>query len=137
MDNYGMTPVSELEANKGRNIRIAGYVTDVGHLTSKKGTKFGKLTINDYSGNYEIMLWEKSYVQYGNYLVNGQKLMIQCVYDEHKYRPGTMELNIQNMMLLDEVRKLLTKRIHISVSLLKVDKEFVDFLENNVKAHPG
>ncbi len=137
MDNYGMTPLSELEANKGRNIRIAGFVTDVGHMTSKKGTKFGKLTINDYSGHYEIMLWEKNYVQYGNFLVNGQKLMIQCVYDEHKFRPGTMELNIQNMMLLDEVRKLLTKRIHISLPLLKVDKAFVDFIDANVKGHPG
>lgn len=137
MDNYGMTPVSELEANRGRNIRIAGFVTDVGHMTSKKGTKFGKLTINDYSGHYEIMLWEKNYVQYGNFLVNGQKLMIQCIYDEHKFRPGTMELNIQNMMLLDEVRKLLTKRIHISLPLLKVDKAFVDFIDANVKGHPG
>ena len=137
MDNYGMTPVSELEANRGRNIRIAGFITDVGHMTSKKGTKFGKLTINDYSGHYEIMLWEKNYVQYGNFLVNGQKLMIQCIYDEHKFRPGTMELNIQNMMLLDEVRKLLTKRIHISLPLLKVDKAFVDFIDANVKGHPG
>jgi len=137
MDNYGMTPVNELEANKGRNIRIAGFVTDVGHMTSKKGTKFGKLTINDYSGNYEIMLWEKNYVQYGNFLVNGQKLMIQGVYDEHKFRPGTMEFQIQNMMLLDEVRKLLTKRLHISLPLLKVDAAFVDFIEDNVKKHPG
>jgi DNA polymerase-3 subunit alpha len=137
MENYGMTPLSELEANKGRNIRIAGYVSDVGHLTSKKGTKFGKLTINDYSGNYEIMLWEKSYVQYGNFLVNGQKLMIQCIYDEHKYRPGTMELQIQNMMLLDEVRKVHTKRLTISLPLLRVDQAFVEFIEHNVKTHPG
>jgi DNA polymerase III subunit alpha len=137
MDNYGMTPVSELDANKGRNIRIAGFVTDVGHLTSKKGTKFGKLTINDYSGNYEIMLWEKSYVQYGNFLVNGQKLMIQCVYDEHRFRPGVMELQIQNMMLLDEVRKVLTKRMHLSLPLLNVNDEFVTFIEGNFRKHPG
>ena len=137
MDNYGMTPVSELEENRGRSVRIAGFVTDVGHLTSKKGTKFGKLTINDYSGNYEIMLWEKSYLQYGNYLVNGQKLMIQGVYDEHKYRPGVMEFNISSMMLLDEVRKTLTKKISLSLPIEKVDEHFVDFIHNNVKTHPG
>ncbi len=137
MDNYGMTPVSELEANKGRNIRIAGFVTDVVHATTKKGSKFGKLTINDYSGNYEIVLWEKNYVQYGNYLVNGQKLMIQGVYDEHRFRPGNMEFQIQNMMLLDEVRKLLTKKIHLSLPLLNVNDEFVNFIDANFKKHPG
>ena len=137
MENYGMTPISELDANRGRNIRIAGYITDVGHMTTKKGSKFGKLTINDYSGNFEILLWEKNYVQYGNYLVNGQKLMIQGVYDEHRFRPGTMEFQIQNMMLLDEVRKLLTKRIHLAIPAEFITENFVAFIAENVKNNPG
>ena len=137
MDNYGMTPVNELEANRGRNIRIAGFVTDVTHATTKKGSKFGKMFINDYSGNLEILLWEKNYVAYGNYLVNGQKLMIQGVYDQHKYRPDTMEFQIQNMMLLDEVRKVLTKRLHLSIPLHKIDDVFVAFMDSNLKNHPG
>ncbi|MES2702436.1 MAG: DNA polymerase III subunit alpha [Bacteroidota bacterium] len=137
MDNYGMTPISDLEEYRGRNIRIAGFVTDVGHMTTKKGSKFGKLTINDYSGHFEILLWEKNYVAYGNYLVNGQKLLIQGVYDEHKYRPGTMEFQIQNMMLLDEVRKTFTKKLHLSLRLDMIDEKFTNFLAGNAKMHPG
>jgi len=137
MDNFGITPVSELENNKGKNVRIAGFVTDALHATTKKGSKFGKMFINDYSGNFEILLWEKNYVQYGNYLVNGQKLMLQGVYDDHKYRPGTMEFQIHNIMLLDEVRKTLTKRIHLTLQLNQVSFEFADFIETNVKNHPG
>jgi len=76
-------------------------------------------------------------VQYGNYLVNGQKLMLQGVYDDHKYRPGTMEFQIHNIMLLDEVRKTLTKRIHLTLQLNQVSFEFADFIETNVKNHPG
>jgi len=137
MDNYGMTPLNELDTFKGRNIRIAGYVTDAGHMTTKKGSKFGKMTINDYSGHLEILMWEKNYVQYGNYLVNGQKLVLQGVWDEHKFRPGVMEFQIQNIMLLEEVRKLLTKKIYLQMSLLKVNEEFVTFMEENLKKHPG
>ena len=137
MDNYGMTPISELDANRGRNIRIAGFITDVGHMTTKKGSKFGKLTINDYSGHLEILLWEKNYVAYGNYLVNGQKLLIQGVYDEHKFRPGTMEYQIQNMMLLDEVRKAFTKKIQLFLTLEMLTPEFVAFIDKNVKEHSG
>ncbi len=137
MDNYGMTPIRDMEENKGRPVRIAGYITDVGHLTSKKGSKFGKFTINDYSGNYEIMLWEKSYVQYHQYLVNGQKLMLQGTYDEHKYRPGVMEFSISNILLLDEIRKVWTKKVSIYIPMDRVDEAFVSFIEKNVKAYPG
>jgi DNA polymerase-3 subunit alpha len=137
MDNYGFTPLSELEANKGRNIRIAGFVTDAVHATTKKGSKFGKMVINDYSGNHEIVLWEKNYVAFGNYLVNGQKLMLQGVYAENRFRPGVMEFQIQSMMLLDEVRKAYTKKLLLALNLRSVTNEFFAFIEDNVKKYPG
>ena len=137
MDNYGMTPINEFEDARGKQIRIAGYISDVAHMTTKKGSKFGKMTINDYSGNTEIILWEKNYVAFGAYLVNGQKLMIQGVYDEHRFRPGVMEFQIHSMMLLDEVRKALTKKIFLALPLDKVDEAFAAFMERNVKTHPG
>jgi len=137
MDNYGMANISDIDKLRGRSIRIAGFVTDVVHATTKKGSKFGKMVLNDYSGNMEIVLWEKNYVSYGNYLVNGQKLLITGVYDEHKYRPGTMEFQIQSMMLLDEVRKVMTKKIHLAMTLDKVTAEFASFMESNTKKNPG
>ena len=137
MDNYGITPVTEIEAKKGRLIRIAGFVTDATHMTTKKGSKFGKMVINDYSGHHEIVLWETNYVQYGNYLTNGQKLMITGTYQEHKYRPGVMEFSLANIMLLDHVRKTLTKRLMLALPLDKVDALLVNFLEDNLKSHPG
>ncbi len=137
MEHYGFTPISELENMKGRTIRIAGFVTDATHMTTKKGSKFGKMVLNDYSGNQEIVFWENNYVQYGNYLVNGQTLMIQGVYAEHKYRPGVMEFNIQSISLLDQVKKTMTKRIHVLLPLHKVNADVVSFLGENQKRYPG
>lgn len=137
MDNYGITPISEMENSKGRTIRIAGYVTDAGHMVTKKGSKFGKLILNDYSGNQEILFWENNYVQYNNFIDNAQKLMIQGMYQEHKYRPGVMEFQIQNIMLLDQVRKSLTKRLKLNLPLEKVDAGTVTFLQDNLKKNPG
>ena len=137
MDNYGFLPITELEKSRGRVVRLAGFVTDAVHAVTKKGSKFGKLVLNDYSGNQEIVFWENNYVQYNNFIDNGQKLMIQGVYAEHKYRPGVMEFQIQNIMLLDHVRKALTKRLHLLLPLQGVDEVFVDFLKTNVKKYPG
>jgi DNA polymerase-3 subunit alpha len=137
MTNYNILPINEVENAKGRTVRIAGFVSDAGHMTTKKGSKFGKFMLNDYSGHMEIVFWEDNYVKYGNYLVNGQKLMITGSYQEHKYRPGVMEFNIHGITLLDNVRKTLTKKLHVKVSLQRLDEELSAFIQTNVKTHPG
>jgi DNA polymerase-3 subunit alpha len=137
MDHYNFLPISELENNKGKSVRIAGFITDAAHMVTKKGSKFGKMVINDYSGNQEIVFWENNYVQYNNFIDNGQTLMIQGAYKEHRFRPGVMEFEIQNIMLLDQVRKLMTKRLHLLLPLHKLDHAMVAFLVDNVKTHPG
>ena len=137
MDHYNFLPISELENNKGKSVRIAGFITDAAHMVTKKGSKFGKMVINDYSGNQEIVFWENNYVQYNNFIDNGQTLMIQGAYKEHRFRPGVMEFEIQNIMLLDQVRKVMTKRLHLLLPLHKLDHMLVAFLVENVKTHPG
>jgi DNA polymerase III subunit alpha len=48
-----------------------------------------------------------------------------------------MEFQIQSMMLLDEVRKAMTKKIHLALTLENVTKEFAEFMESNTKKNPG
>lgn len=137
MDNYGFTNIVDVEKMVGRTIRIAGFVTDAEHRVTKKGAKFGKLVLNDYTGNQEIMFWQNNYVKYGNFLDNGQKLMIQGVYKENNFRPGVMEFDIQNVVLLDDVKRAFTRRVQLLVPLNKLDEDFAAFLAGNIKANPG
>ncbi|MBL7718589.1 MAG: DNA polymerase III subunit alpha [Flavipsychrobacter sp.] len=137
MSHYNILPISEVENNKDRTVRIAGFVSDAGHMTTKKGSKFGKFMLNDYSGHMEMVFWEDNYVKYGNYLVNGQKLMITGSYKEHRFRQGVMEFQIQDIILLDHVRKKYTKRLHVKVPLQQITQDMARFIETNVKAHPG
>jgi len=137
MDNYGVVPINEVKPVKGKTIRIAGFVTDAGHMTTKKGSKFGKMVLNDFTGNMEIVLWQDDYVKYGNFVNNGQKLMIWGEYRERYNQANVLELKIQNILLLDEVRKKLTKRVCLSLPLERLDASFTDFMEGNVKKHPG
>ena len=137
MEHYSFTPISEIDANKGKSVRIAGFVSDAGHMITKKGSKFGRLTINDYSGHLEITMWENNYVQYSNFIDNGQKLMIQGVWQEHKYRPGVMEFMIQNISLLESVRKTMTKRLSLLIPLQKIDINLVAFFSENARVNQG
>ena len=48
-----------------------------------------------------------------------------------------MEFQIQNIMLLDNVRKAMTKRLHLLLPLALLTDEFVDFIYSSVKKYPG
>ena len=137
MDNYGFTNISDVEKCRDRTIRIAGFVTDAEHRVTKKGSKFGKLVLNDYSGHQEIMFWQNNYVKYTNFIDNGQKLMIQGVYKEHKYRAGVMEFEIHDIVLLDQVKARYTKKLRLLMPLEKIDDELVAYLSTNLRENPG
>jgi len=137
MDHYGFLPIAELENCKGKQVKLAGFVSDAAHMVTKKGSKFGKFFINDYSGNFEITMWENNYVQWGNFLDNGQKLVITGVYGEHRFRPGVMEFSISSVTLLANIRKSMTKRISIGLHSHQLNEEMVAFLVSNIKQSPG
>ncbi len=137
LQHYGFLPINQLEASKGKTVRLAGYVSDAQHKVTRKGTKFGSFNLNDYSGHQEFTLWEKDYLQYHQYVEAGQKIVMQGVWGEHPFRPGVMEFKIAGISLLSGVRKSMTKRISIGVNMEQLDESLVAFLTQNVKSSPG
>ncbi|MBS1644143.1 MAG: DNA polymerase III subunit alpha [Bacteroidetes bacterium] len=141
MNHYGFLPIAVLEAeiyrHTGKSVRIAGFVSDAVHGVTKKGSKFGKFVLNDYTGQKEILLWENNYVNWGKYLDNGQKLVVQGSYRPHKYRSTELEFQIQSITLLSSTRASLTKKVNIGISAEAIDEDFVAFFVENVKSNPG
>jgi len=137
MKHYGFMPLNEIDNNKGKTVRVAGYITDVEHRNTKTGNKFGKFMLNDYSGNLEVFLWQDNYVKFANFMQDGQKIMIQGVYVEHKYRPGVMEFQIQQIHLLEHARKLFTKKLFFRLPLEFITEQTVAFFKDNFNRHKG
>jgi DNA polymerase-3 subunit alpha len=137
MTYYGIIPINELENHKGRQIRIAGFVNNPYHGISKKGDKYGRMVLTDYSGNLELNFWKENYVHYGDYLQEAQKLMITGIYDESRYRPGQVEFRVSNVMLLSDIKEKLTKKITISLPLFQLDFEAAEFFRSYIQKHPG
>lgn len=137
MTGCRFTPLASAQQNEGKTILLAGYVTDAVHRTSKRGSRFGKIVLNDYSGSLEIMFWEKNYVNYKNFIENGLNIVVQGNYQPHRFRPDQMELNIQRIFLLDEVRAKLARRFWVLLPISDVDAELIDFMEKNLEENQG
>lgn len=137
MRHYNIVPLSDMELQRGKQIRIAGFVSNPYHGISKKGDKYGRMVLNDYSGNLELNFWRNDYVKYSDYITDAQKLMITGTYDENRFRPGQMEFRVNDVMLLTDVKTKFTKRLALNIVLQKLNNDIVLFLKENLQKNPG
>ena len=137
LNTFGITPIAEIEEMKDIPIRVAGFVSDAKHLLTKKGDKYGRFTLNDFSGSREFNLWRDDYVKFGNYLSDEQKLVLVGKYQEQPYRPGNFEFKIQEVILMSELREKLAKKLLLLLPLDFIDTFFIENFFLNTKGIKG
>jgi DNA polymerase III subunit alpha len=122
--------------NPSRSFRLAGLVTDGQHRLTKTGKNFGIITIEDFSGKAEFFLWSEDYVRYQQYLEKGTIVLIEGGFKQ-RYNSDQYEFRLAKIHLLEMVKTSLTKQVIIDVAPQYIKPEFIDFVERNVKNHPG
>ena len=123
-------------SNPGKQFRVAGLVVDCQHRMTKTGKNFGILSIEDYSGKSEFMLWSEDYVKYSNYLDKGLIVLVEGGF-KPRYNTDQYEFKLSKIHLLETVKPMLTKLVQIDVHPRMVSEEFVNFIETNIKSNPG
>lgn len=125
-----------IAANANRSFRIAGLVVDAQHRVTKTGRNFGALSIEDFSGKSELMLWSDDYTRHQNYLNKGYNLLINGFFKQ-RFNSDQYEFKVTNIMLLETAKQVLTRQVEVNMTPASVTKDFVNFIDNNVKANPG
>ena len=122
--------------NPAKQFRVAGLVIDVAHRLTKAGKNFGILTIEDFSGKAEFMLWSEDYVKYQNYLEKGLIVLVEGGFKQ-RYNGTEYQFNLNRIYLLETVKTSLTKQVIIDVQPQFINEDFIQFIDNNVKKNPG
>ena len=144
LTHYDIQPISRFNEIKNlikekpytRPIRIAGLVIDAQHRVSKNGKKFGVLHIEDFYGKTEIMLWSEDYVRYQKYLEKGMIIMIEGAYKKF-FNSEEYRYQLAKIHLLETIKITNTKQVKININPGFINDDFIAFMENNFKAHPG
>jgi len=145
MRHYNITPLADytefkaavnIHPNPAKPFRLAGLVVDAQHRLTKAGKNFAVLTIEDYSGKAEFMLWSEDYVKYTNYLEKGLIVMLEGAFRK-RYNGDQYDFKLEKLHLLETVKPNLTKQVIIDVEPQFINEELVDFIDKNVKANPG
>jgi DNA polymerase-3 subunit alpha len=146
LNHYNITPIAEyLEVKNSlanatptsKQFRLAGLVIDAQHRLTKTGKNYGVLFIEDFTGKTDFFMFQEDYVKYLNYYEKGMIIMIEGAFREKRFRQGEYEFSITKLHLLETVKSTLTKQLVIDVAPEFIDEDFVNFIDENIKSHPG
>ncbi|MBL7736317.1 MAG: DNA polymerase III subunit alpha [Chitinophagaceae bacterium] len=145
INHYGITTLGEfneikdalgLQANPGRSFRLAGLVVEAQHRVTRTGRQFGSFYIEDYTGKSEFVLWKDDYTRYAHYLEKGKNLFITGAFKQ-RYEKSEFEFKVDKIILLESIKQSLTKQLALEIEAKDVKAEWIEFLKQNVKTHPG
>jgi len=146
---YQNTSLKQLKENQekaiGRELSVAGIITDAQHKTSNKdGREFGVFTLEDFDDTYEFLLFGEDYLKYKHFLQTnmmiGAKISVtERIFKdkEGKVTGKKIYVNITKMQLLSEILEGIAKKIIITVNVSDLTKEIYDELVKIFEKHKG
>ncbi|HOZ87469.1 MAG TPA: DNA polymerase III subunit alpha, partial [Bacteroidia bacterium] len=126
-----------LEPFKNKEIIFGGIITGFENRTSKTGNAFGKLIIEDYFGSTELMLFGKDFVEYNKYMVQGLFVFVRARVQERYNQPGSLEIKLSKIELLETVKENAFSLIKLKVKLANVNEGLIGKLDNLMNTHAG
>ncbi|MCD8193996.1 MAG: DNA polymerase III subunit alpha, partial [Tannerellaceae bacterium] len=99
--------------------------------------QYGIMKIEDFTGSTEIAFFGNDYVEFGKYLRRGMYLLITARMENHKWRPGELDLKIGTIRLLQEEKDRLIEKINITVPIHDLDEPMINELSVLIKNNPG
>ena len=120
----------------GKQFRLAGLVIEGQHRMTRTGRNFGSLTLEDYSGKTEIMLWGDDYMRFKDYLDKGKNLFVVGSF-RSRFNSEKYEFKVERINLLETIKASLTKQLVLYVEPRHLSTEIISFLESNIRKFPG
>lgn len=118
-------------------VRLAGLIVDVQHRVTKTGKNFGSFVLEDFTGKTEFTLWSEDYVKFQNYLEVGRKIFLSGNFRQRFRSDENFELKINQLFLLETLKEKTTRVLELNLEPANITKEWIEFLNENVKAFPG
>ena len=109
---------SDLSSYKDRDVTIAGIIVAMREGKTKKGNDFGILTIEDFTGSYELPFFGEDYIKFRNYFILETSIYIKGRVQEKKWGgAGELTFNVQSMELLSVISENLIRSITLQVDV--------------------
>jgi len=136
--NIEINELVDREKLIGKEIRFAGILTEVAHLTTKNGKPYGKFTIEDYNGSETVFLFGDDYLNAKSHLSPDWFVYFKGKVERNKWKEdGRPDLKIHQVELLQELREKIANKIEVEIDFHQIDDTLVADLHSLFERNPG
>jgi DNA polymerase-3 subunit alpha len=120
-----------------QELTFGGIVTSYREGYTRNNSQYGILKLEDFSGSAEIPFFGKDFIEYGKYGRPNMYLMIKGMFAPNPYKPGQVNLRINSIHPLNEVKDYLVEKITITLPLNRLEDQTITDLTSLIQEKPG
>ena len=118
----------------GAVIRAAGIISAIKKKVDKKGQMMAILTLEDFTGRGECIVFSDAYRQYQNYLNPDTMVM---VVGSAEHTGESLRIIAREIFPLETAKEKFTKNVILSLKINSVNDESLTLLKNIIENHQG
>ena len=119
------------------DITLGGIVTGVQTRFSKNNKPWGIITLEDFNGSGELVLFGDDWLNLNGKFIEGAAVYITGKMTSRFYNSDQKELKVSNVELLQSIKDKALTSITISMTVDLVDETVINELGELITSHPG
>jgi len=137
MCNVKMQDLEDKEALRGKDLTMGGIVTGVRRGTTKNGNPFGIVKMEDYSGSFELPFFGEDWARFQGNFSEGVLLLLRARCQGRQRHPEDLEIRVNEVRLLSDVKEKSIEKITLSVPLESIDETWISEVSALAEQHAG
>jgi DNA polymerase-3 subunit alpha len=126
-----------LENLIGRDVSVAGIVTDVQHrVSAKSGKGWAMFTIEDFEDSYQFRIFGEDYLKFRHFLIMNQFLHIK-IKVQKGWNDGNPRINFISMQMLQDVLEKYAKKLTLQMDIKELSEEKIQEMQELIEAFKG
>ena len=140
--NVKLVQLKSLESLVGKNLTLAGIVTNVQYRTGKTGKDWAMFTLEGYDESHEFRIFNEEYLKYRHFLINNQFIYFKIGVKEgwvnrETGKKSDPQITFQDAKLLADVLPIFAKKLSIQLNIYDLKQNLIQQLNDIFKANGG
>ncbi len=145
MESFCNANVSMFKSPKdylGKELTIAGVITDLEHRVSRQGKGWASFTLEDYVDSFEFRIFGEDYLKFKHFLILNNFIHIKItIVEGWKNKEtgivGDPRFQYKNFKLLQDVVKSFARKLSIQLNLDEIKETKIDEIKKLLVKHKG
>ena len=140
--NATISNVHQMEAFVGRELALAGVISDVQHRVSKNGKGWASFILEDYTDSYEFRIFGEEYLKYRHFLMINSfayfKLFVKEGWTNRETgKKGDPRLQYNTVMMLQDIMEAYARKLTIKLDIGRLKEQQIYELKDTLVSHQG